>query len=95
MRFHLTRWPFKQEPIVDPTKLHLLVDLCGGGMADFIYRNAIRHASHQPSGIHCATIAVAGHRAREPAASNPGDYRSRILTSRLQRSRPHHLARST
>ena len=31
----------KQEPLVNLAKLHLLVDLCGGGMADFSHRNAI------------------------------------------------------
>jgi hypothetical protein len=41
----------KQDPIVDLAKLHFLVDLCGGGMAEFGYRNAA-----QPSTRLSATL---------------------------------------
>jgi hypothetical protein len=44
----------KQDPIVDLAKLHFLVDLCGGGMAEFGYRNAtqLTEKAKQSSRVH-------------------------------------------
>jgi hypothetical protein len=69
-----------------------LVEVCGGGMADFTYRNATRHPSHHPSDSHRAAMVVAGIERGNPMQvsfpkSNAGEYRSRILTSFVFNSR--------
>jgi len=38
--------------------LVVLVEVCGGGMADFTYRNAARQPSHHPSDNHRTTMVV-------------------------------------
>jgi hypothetical protein len=73
-------------------RLHLLVEVCGGGMADFTYRNATRRPSHHPSDNHRAALVVAGIEPGNPTQasfpkSNSGEYRSRISTSFVFNSR--------
>jgi hypothetical protein len=63
-----------------------LVEVCGGGMADFTYRNATRRPSHHPSDNHRTAIVVAGIERGNPTQvsfpkPNSGEYRSRIVTS--------------
>jgi hypothetical protein len=69
-----------------------LVEVCGGGKADFTYRNATRHPSHQSIDNHRAAMVVAGIEPGNPTQvsflkSHAGEYRSRILTSFVVNSR--------
>jgi hypothetical protein len=69
-----------------------LVEVCGGGMADFTYRNATRHPSHHPSDNRRAAMVVAGIERGTPTLvsfpkSNAGEYRSRIVISFVFNSR--------
>jgi hypothetical protein len=85
----LIRWLFEQEPIIDPT-MTSSVELCGGGMADFNYRNATRPLTRQArTQLHLparasARIAVPLHPERNRESVCRSEHRDDFLTRKAQ-----------
>jgi hypothetical protein len=59
----------KQDPIVDLAKLHFLVDLCGGGMAEFAYRNATQLSTRLSATLNGRSLVLASSEYCTPGGS--------------------------